>query len=94
MPKGIASQQTQAQTEAELKERQLMYALGSYERNRADAIQSLVAYKRATCPRERKRLLNDAKEAMSLADLARTVAGRHGRTLPALPAIQTARRAS
>lgn len=93
MPKGIASQQTQAEKELLERERQLMYALGSYERNKARAVESLVAFK--TAPKaERPKHLKDATESVSLAQLARSVAMRYGRTLPALPEIPAPRRSA
>ena len=91
MPKGTASEKTQAEEAWKKKEDQLWFALGSYERNKARAVQSLVAFK--TAPKaERPKHLKDAADSVSLAQLARSVAMRHGRILPALPEIPAPRR--
>lgn len=94
MPKGIASDKTQAEEELAKRERQLMYALGSYERNKTAAVHALVAFKIAATPVEKNKHLKDARELIDLAQLARSVAMRHGRTLPALPEIPAPRRSA
>lgn len=72
----------------------MIYALIAYERNKKSAVKSLVAYKGAMTKSDKAKHLKDAKEKIDLAQLARSVAMRHGCDLPTLPEIPTTRRSA
>lgn len=94
MPTGIASPKTQAEEQQTKRERQLIYALVSYDRNKTSAVKSLVAYKSAKTKSDKVKHLKDARDKIDLAQLARSVALRHGHDLPALPEIPAPRRSA